>query len=51
MRRYIHKYRLVERSKYVPRDGEAPPIPEWKQSEWARDVLPSADPSRDPTRR
>ena len=49
--RYIHKYRLVERSKYVPRDGQAPPIPEWKRSDWARDVLPPADPARDPTRR
>lgn len=38
--RYIHRYRLVERSVYVPRPGASTPMPEWKQSEWARDVLP-----------
>jgi hypothetical protein len=37
---------LVERSRYVPRaDGEAP-IPEWKRSAWACDVLPAGDPAR-----
>jgi uncharacterized protein len=44
--RYVHRYELIERSRYVPRDGEAPPIPEWKRSEWARDVLPADDPAR-----
>ena len=44
--RYVHRYRLVERSKYVPRDRKAPPIPEWKRSDWARDVLPADDPAR-----
>ena len=38
--RYIHKLHLVERSRFVPRAGVEPPVPEWKQSEWARDVLP-----------
>jgi len=38
--RYIHKYRLVERSKFVPRAGCATPEPGWKRSDWARDVLP-----------
>jgi predicted pyridoxine 5'-phosphate oxidase superfamily flavin-nucleotide-binding protein len=38
--RYIHKYTLVERSKFVPRTGLATPEPAWKQMEWARDVLP-----------
>ena len=42
--RYIHKYVLAERSKYVPRSSAPPPIPSWKQSDWAADVLPSADP-------
>jgi predicted pyridoxine 5'-phosphate oxidase superfamily flavin-nucleotide-binding protein len=37
--RYIHHLQLVERSKFVPR-GTEPPVPAWKQSEWARDVLP-----------
>jgi uncharacterized protein len=44
--RYIHKYQLVERSPFVPRVGTATPIPEWKGSEWARDVLPAGDPAR-----
>ena len=46
--RYIHKYQLVERSAFVPRVGNATPIPGWKQTDWARDVLPSRDPSRGP---
>jgi predicted pyridoxine 5'-phosphate oxidase superfamily flavin-nucleotide-binding protein len=43
--RYIHRMALVERSRYVPHAGTAPPVPEWKRSEWARDVLPAADPA------
>jgi predicted pyridoxine 5'-phosphate oxidase superfamily flavin-nucleotide-binding protein len=39
--RYIHRYDLVERSKYVPRAACETPSPSWKQSEWASDVLPS----------
>jgi hypothetical protein len=41
--RYIHRYELVERSRFVPRDGAPPPVPEWKRREWARDVLPGRD--------
>jgi uncharacterized protein len=44
--RYIHKYQLVERSTFVPRAGIPTPIPSWKQSDWARDVIPAADPAR-----
>jgi predicted pyridoxine 5'-phosphate oxidase superfamily flavin-nucleotide-binding protein len=44
--RYIHTYKLVERSKFVPRDGTATPVPGWKQMDWARDVLPHNDPAR-----
>jgi predicted pyridoxine 5'-phosphate oxidase superfamily flavin-nucleotide-binding protein len=44
--RYIHKYALVERSKFVPRTGTVTPIPSWKQMDWARDVLPHDDPAR-----
>jgi hypothetical protein len=44
--RYIHKYALVERSQFVPREGTAPPVPKWKQMDWARDVLPHNDPGR-----
>jgi uncharacterized protein len=38
--RYIHRRVLAERSEYVPRDGAEPPVPAWKRSDWARDVLP-----------
>lgn len=44
--RYIHKYQLVERSSFVPRAGAAAPVPGWKRTEWARDVLPADDPAR-----
>ena len=38
--RYIHRYQLVERSHYLPRQGTEPPIPDWKRTTWASDVLP-----------
>jgi predicted pyridoxine 5'-phosphate oxidase superfamily flavin-nucleotide-binding protein len=44
--RYIHKYQLVERSKFVPRSGTETPVPGWKKYDWARDVLPSGDRAR-----
>jgi predicted pyridoxine 5'-phosphate oxidase superfamily flavin-nucleotide-binding protein len=44
--RYIHKYQRVERSAYVPLAGGDTPIPNWKRSEWACDVLPAHDPAR-----
>ena len=47
--RYIHKHALVERSQFVPREGTTPPIPKWKQMDWARDVLPHNDPARSET--
>ena len=37
--RYIHKYELVERSQYVPRQGVPTPTPEWKRD--MKDYLPS----------
>jgi uncharacterized protein len=43
--RYIHKYRLEERSAFVPRAGEQAPVPNWKRSAWACDVLPAGDPA------
>ncbi|MFN8558021.1 MAG: pyridoxamine 5'-phosphate oxidase family protein [Dehalococcoidia bacterium] len=42
--RYIHKYRLVERSPYVPHEGCETPEPEWKRSERFQDVLPRGEP-------
>ena len=44
--RYIHHYRLVERSPFVPHAGQATPVPGWKRAEWAADVLPASDPAR-----
>lgn len=46
--RYIHHYELVRRSRFVPRRDCLTPVPEWKQSDWAKDALPAADPARDP---
>lgn len=43
--RYVHQYQLVERSRFVPRDGIKTPVPEWKRSEWARDALAAGDPA------
>jgi predicted pyridoxine 5'-phosphate oxidase superfamily flavin-nucleotide-binding protein len=39
--RYIHKYQLVERSKYVPHAVVETPEPAWKGFDWAKDVLPA----------
>jgi len=46
--RYIHEYRLVERSRFVPKAGAEPPVPRWKRNDWACDVLPAGDPANDP---
>ena len=46
--RYIHAYRLVERSQFVPAAGCSTPVPAWKRRDWAADVLPAGDPARDP---
>lgn len=46
--RYIHHYQLVERSKFVPKKTSRPPVPDWKRSDWACDVLPENDPAREP---
>jgi hypothetical protein len=43
--RYIHRLTLVERSRFTPRAGEEPPIPDWKRRDWACDVLPAGDPA------
>jgi uncharacterized protein len=46
--RYIHKYQLVERSRFVPKSECRTPAPQWKRSDWANDVLPEQDPALDP---
>ena len=47
--RYVHQYKLVERSSFVPRSGVTTPTPEWKRSNWARGVLAADDPATDRT--
>jgi uncharacterized protein len=44
--RYIHRMALVQRSRFVPRVDQPPPVPDWKRSEWACDVLAESDPAR-----
>ena len=46
--RYIHEYRLVERSRFTPHAGTRTPAPAWKRLDWSRDVLPAGDPALDP---
>jgi hypothetical protein len=48
--RYIHEYKLVKRSRFVPKAECETPVPQWKQSDWAHDVLPENDPANDPSR-
>jgi uncharacterized protein len=45
--RYIHRYALVERSRFVPHAEGETPVPDWKRSDWASDVLPAGDPARE----
>jgi predicted pyridoxine 5'-phosphate oxidase superfamily flavin-nucleotide-binding protein len=44
--RYIHRMALVERSRFVPQVGRTTPVPGWKRTDWACDVLPAQDPAR-----
>jgi uncharacterized protein len=44
--RYIHRMELVERSRFVPREQGPAPVPGWKRTDWACDVLPAHDPAR-----
>jgi predicted pyridoxine 5'-phosphate oxidase superfamily flavin-nucleotide-binding protein len=48
--RYIHEYRLVARSRFVPKAECETPVPQWKRNDWAHDVLPENDPATDPSR-
>lgn len=48
--RYIHRYELSERSVFVPQASQTTPVPNWKRSEWASDVLPAGDPALDASR-
>ena len=44
--RYIHRFEEVERSHFVPRGAEPPPVPDWKRAQWANAALPVDDPAR-----
>jgi uncharacterized protein len=46
--RYIHEYRLVQRSRFVPRESCRTPVPAWKTRDWSHDVLPAGDPAGEP---
>jgi predicted pyridoxine 5'-phosphate oxidase superfamily flavin-nucleotide-binding protein len=46
--RYVHRYELVRRSRFVPRAGCETPVPSWKRADWAVDALPAGDPANDP---
>ncbi len=41
--RYIHKYKKVETSEYVPQPDVETPLPEWKKLDLFQDMLPSKD--------
>ena len=38
--RYVHKYKFVEASPFVPRAGQETPEPEWKKRGELKDLLP-----------
>ena len=48
--RYIHKMKLVQRSRFVPKQECPTPVPGWKKGEWVADTLPENDPARDDNR-
>src|SRR4029079_2918602 len=48
--RYIHQMKLVQRSRFVPKSECETPVPAWKRSGCATDVLPARDRARDADR-
>jgi hypothetical protein len=46
-RRYVHRYKLMELSPFVPDDQGEAPVPDWKLSEWFEGTLPENDPAHD----
>lgn len=43
--RYVHRMELTELSPYAPEPGHVPPVPEWKEMDVFRDVLPGTPPA------
>jgi predicted pyridoxine 5'-phosphate oxidase superfamily flavin-nucleotide-binding protein len=38
--RYIHRYKKIDTSEYVPKQGCETPVPDWKKLDVVQDVLP-----------
>jgi predicted pyridoxine 5'-phosphate oxidase superfamily flavin-nucleotide-binding protein len=49
-RRYVHTNGSRDRSVFVPVEGAAPPVPDWKRDPWFDGTLASGDPALDPER-
>jgi predicted pyridoxine 5'-phosphate oxidase superfamily flavin-nucleotide-binding protein len=49
-RRYVHRYKLIEQSVFVPSQECEPPVPDWKLDKWFAGTLPASDPANDPSR-
>jgi predicted pyridoxine 5'-phosphate oxidase superfamily flavin-nucleotide-binding protein len=49
-RRYVHQYRKVEASPFVPDEAGEAPVPDWKLHEWFDGTLAASDPAHDPER-
>lgn len=41
--RYIHQYKRIGTSRYVPQPGQDIPLPQWKRIEGIQEVLPERD--------
>jgi predicted pyridoxine 5'-phosphate oxidase superfamily flavin-nucleotide-binding protein len=41
--RYIHQYKKLEQSPYIPKQGCEAPTPDWKKLDIVQDVLPKND--------
>jgi predicted pyridoxine 5'-phosphate oxidase superfamily flavin-nucleotide-binding protein len=41
--RYVHRYKRIEASKYVPRTGREAPFPQWKRVDVLQPALPQSD--------
>lgn len=46
-RRYVHEYRKVSPSPFVPRTDVEPPVPDWKLDPWFDGTLAAGDPALD----
>ena len=49
-RRYVHEYRQVSASPFVPHEGGEPPVPDWKRDPWFDGTLAAGDPAHDPSK-